>query len=338
MIRRAVGILLVATLAGCDVVSSPAPDKTPGSPAATAPAEQLALGRAVYNFRCYFCHGYSGDAKTLAASYLTPPPRNFQTATPQDLPMDHLTRVIREGKPGTAMKGFREVIPENEIAAVAAFVQDEFLLRRAKNTRYHTPENGWADHERYRLAYPFAEGKIPLTRPWEELSADERQGKRLYLESCVSCHDRGQPAADGVTWEGRAISYPRNNYDHRHPVVDATTSATPYRLHDVAPALNRATAEERKGEALFQANCAFCHAADGTGKNWIGSFLEPHPRNLTDPVFMTGIDRTHLRHVIREGLPNTSMPAWKSVLSEPEIEALIAYINRAFHPVADRKS
>ncbi|MEQ1714686.1 MAG: L-2-amino-thiazoline-4-carboxylic acid hydrolase [Hyphomicrobium sp.] len=34
-------------------------------------------GRAVYNFRCYFCHGYSGDAATLASSYLTPRPRDF---------------------------------------------------------------------------------------------------------------------------------------------------------------------------------------------------------------------------------------------------------------------
>ena len=32
-------------------------------------------GREIYNYRCYFCHGYSGDAKTLASSYLDPPPR-----------------------------------------------------------------------------------------------------------------------------------------------------------------------------------------------------------------------------------------------------------------------
>ncbi len=33
--------------------------------------------RAIYNFRCYFCHGYSGDAKTLASTYLKPQPRDF---------------------------------------------------------------------------------------------------------------------------------------------------------------------------------------------------------------------------------------------------------------------
>jgi cytochrome c oxidase cbb3-type subunit 3 len=327
------GILLVATLAGCDLPSS-----QPAANAArkNAPsAELVARGRAVYNFRCYFCHGYSGDAKTLAASYLTPAPRNFQTANPETLPLEKITQAVRDGRPGTAMKGFREIIPEDEIGAVAAFVYDEFLLRRATNTRYHTPENGWTDHERYRLAFPFAEGKIPLTRPWNELTSDEQQGKRLYLASCVSCHDRGQPATDGITWDARPLSYPRNNYDHRKPEVDATTSATPYRLHEVPPALANLSALERQGEALFQGNCAFCHGADGTGKNWIGSFLEPHPRNLTDPAFMTHVNREHLRRVIREGLPNTSMPAWKSVLSAAEIDAVIAYINRAFHPVAN---
>ena len=32
--------------------------------------ERHERGRAIYNFRCYFCHGYSGDARTLAATYL----------------------------------------------------------------------------------------------------------------------------------------------------------------------------------------------------------------------------------------------------------------------------
>ena len=37
-------------------------------------------GRRVYNFRCYFCHGYSGDARTLAASMVQPAPRDFTRA------------------------------------------------------------------------------------------------------------------------------------------------------------------------------------------------------------------------------------------------------------------
>ena len=87
---------------------------------------------------------------------------------------------------------------------------------------------------------------------------------------------------------------------------------------------------------LWQDNCAFCHAADGTGENWIGSFLEPKPRNLADPAFMRHMDRNTLSERIREGIKNTSMPAWKNVLDDSQISLIIDYIDAAFHPVKNK--
>ncbi len=49
---------------------------------------------------------------------------------------------------------------------------------------------------------------------------------------------------------------------------------------------------------------------------------------------MSGMTKARLKRVIREGLPGTSMPARKSVLSEPDVEAVTAYVGRAFHPLA----
>ena len=115
------------------------------------------------------------------------------------------------------------------------------------------------------------------------------------------------------------------------------TSASPYLLHDRPPRLSGLTDAEKRGEVLFQKNCAFCHAADGTARNWIGSFMEPHPRDLTKSPVMDSMTRTRLRTVIREGLPGTSMPAWKSVLSDQQVEDVIAYVGRAFHPLATEK-
>ena len=104
-------------------------------------------------------------------------------------------------------------------------------------------------------------------------------------------------------------------------------------IHDTPPALVNASAQELRGEQLFQKNCAFCHAGDGTSKGWIGSFLEPHPRDLTEPAQMKGMTKDRLVRSISEGLPDTSMPAWKSVMGAGEIDALAAYIAKAFHPV-----
>lgn len=305
-------------------------------PASVTASPLIEEGRAVYNYRCYFCHGYSGDSETLAASYLTPRPTNFKQADPLALTTDRIVNVLQNGKPGTAMKAFAGILSTKEMQEVAAFVVDEFILRKGNNTRYHTVENGWPEHERYSAAFPFAKGQIPLSRPWESLSESEAAGKRLYLSSCVSCHDRGAPTEDDTSWSSRPLSYPRNNFSlAAPPKIDAMTSASPYALHDIPPKLKQPTRQERRGEKLFQLNCAFCHGADGTGKNWIGKFMEPSPRNLQDPAFMRSATRFTLAHAIREGLPNTSMPAWKSVLKEEEIQAVIAYINRAFHPVAE---
>lgn len=303
-------------------------------PAHAAEPSTVEAGRAVYNYRCYFCHGYSGDGKTLAATYLAPPPSNFRQADASRLTPALVQATLQDGRPGTAMKSFKGILSTAEMQAVAAFVVDEFVRRNADNTRYHTPENGWPDHQRYRAAFPFAKGEIPLSRSWESLSEAEAAGKRLYLSSCVSCHDRGAPGDDDIAWDARPLSYPRNNFSLANPPkIDAMTSASPYALHDIPPRIARLNRSEKRGERLFQQNCAFCHGADGTGQNWIGKFMEPHPRNLQDPAFMGQANRRTLAHAIREGLPNTSMPAWKSVLKEEEIQAILAYINRAFHPV-----
>lgn len=301
-------------------------------------ADPLAAGRAVYNFRCYYCHGYSGDAKTLAATFVEPPPTDFTRADPARLTAEFIRETLRRGRPGTAMKSFAQVISAREIEEVARFVHQTFVRDKAVNTRYHTPDNGWPDHERYRAAFPFASGEIPLSREWESLSPAQAEGKRLYLSACVSCHDRGAPGEDGVAWDTRPLSFPRNGFSLANPPagVDALAGASPYAKHDVTPRLRGLSATEKRGERLFQANCAFCHGADGSGRNWIGAFLEPHPRNLRDPAFMAGMTRERLSRAIAGGLPDTSMPAWRDVLKPAEIDAIVDYVARAFHPLPPR--
>lgn len=244
-----------------------------------------------------------------------------------------MLQAVREGSPGTGMKSFASVLDEEEMALVVDFVRQEFMQQGAENTRYHTAENGWPRHERYRDAYPFALGEIPLDTPDGQLTPVQRRGKQRFLGSCISCHDRATVNEEGPIWDTRAVSYPRRHYTHRAPTLDAISSVTPYATHDQPPQLDGLNPQQRLGERLYQENCAFCHAADGTGENWIGSFLEPHPRNLTDPNFMKGMDKTRLRLTIEEGLPGSTMPAWKAVLTLEQIDAIIDYIDLAFHPV-----
>lgn len=290
-------------------------------------------GRAVFNYRCYFCHGYSGDANTLAATYLDPKPRNFQKTSAKDLSRAKMLETVRFGKPDTAMKGFENFMSREEIELVVDFIRQEFIIDKAANTRYHTKENGWDNHERYAKAFPFANGEIPIDTPSKDLSKEQREGLRLFLSSCITCHDRAKVWYEGQMWTPRPVSYPRNGYSHQEARPDAVSQASVFGKHDIKPVFENLTASQQLGEQLFQDNCAFCHGADGQGKNWIGSFLEPPPRNLTSEREMLGMTRNRLRIAIMEGLPDSKMPAWKSVLKPAEVEALIDYISRAFHPL-----
>jgi cytochrome c oxidase cbb3-type subunit 3 len=314
-------------------------------------------GRAVYNFRCYFCHGYSGDAKTVAAGMLPVKPRDFTAAG--DLTRERVLQALREGRPGTAMVSFSQVLSDAEMRAVAAFVVDEFVVTRGLNTRYHTDENGWPDHDRFADAFRFVREPGALALPVDQLSEADARGRRLFLAACISCHDV-PPAAEGdVVWDIRPVSYPLDGHDcvschdrvryperglarleppasyhgPRPPGGSAAAPDSPYAAHDQPVKLARPTAEQQRGEALYLRNCAFCHAADGTARHWIGRFLEPHPRDLTDARFRARTDRTALAQRIEDGLPGTAMPTWRNVLERDEIRAIVAYIEAAFGPL-----
>ena len=55
----------------------------------------------------------------------------------------------------------------------------------------------------------------------------------------------------------------------------------------------------------------------------------PKARDLT--MYSTqSMPVARLRLTIRDGLPGTSMPAWRHVLGRAEIDAVAAYVSRAF--------
>ena len=284
-------------------------------------------GEQIYRYYCYQCHGYAGDAQTLASRNLLPPPRDFTSATTDELPLERMQRSILEGRPGTGMVSFASVLTPAEAGAVAEYIQRSFMGKNRVRARYHSAENGWANHERYAEAFPFVEGRIGLDVPWQDLGPEQQRGRRLYESACVSCHDQPNAGADDdVVFELRAVSYPRRHFSHRDTASDLVSGASPYAIHDIAPDPAGLSKTALAGRILYEDNCAFCHASDGTGRNWIGSFLDPRPRDFTDPDFRLIRDAAALEQRILVGIPGTSMPAWREVLDGHEIDAIIAYL------------
>jgi len=291
-----------------------------------ADPEAVARGRDVYNFRCYFCHGYDGNAQTVAAGMLDPKPRDFTRAT--DLDRGRIVAVLHTGKPGTAMKPFMGVLNAAEIADVATFVADTFVACGARNTAYHTEANGWPDHQaRYGAAYDFATGTLPLDIPERLLEPAEKAGLALFRSTCISCHEgrharqarlgleAGAPAAADDPWSSHA----EHDDDYETPTV-----------HDIAPAIADPTPSELAGLALYSDACAECHAADGTGQSWIGKFLRPNPTDFTTPTFARGFDVGHFAAATLDPPAGTTMPRFRGVLSEAEARSIADYVRRAF--------
>ena len=249
---------------------------------------------------------------------------------PDEMSASSMFDVVKNGKIGTAMDGFSYLLNDQEITAVVKFVMSEFIEKKQANTYYHIEENGWGGHERYAAAFPFALGEISLDTPWNLLTEEQSIGKRLFMSACVTCHDRAHVDKKEIKWRSRSVSYPRGKYSHKEDPVDAISGASPFSAHDRSPLISGLTKKESQGQKLFIENCAFCHGGDGKGANWIGSFLESRPRDLTSDGIKSVSDLV-LLNMIRDGVPNTTMPAWKSVLTDEQIEALTAYIRRAFH-------
>jgi cytochrome c oxidase cbb3-type subunit 3 len=293
---------------------------------------QLPDGKSVYRFYCYQCHGYAGNAKTLASTYLNPAPRDFTTATEATLTAERMLKSIRDGRPGTAMVKFSSVLTAAEISAVVGYIRASLLGNPAADEKYHSPENGWPNHQKYSAAFPFIDGSTALDIPWADLSPEQRAGKHLYVSACVSCHDQPNASGGEAIWETRAVSFPRKHFSHRSPPLDAVSAASPYARHELKVVPVNMTDEESAGLILYSENCAFCHAPDGTGQNWIGSFLDPKPRDFTARTFVLTESPDAMRAIIKSGIANTSMPAWQHVLSDAEIDAIIAYISVAFRP------
>ena len=92
---------------------------------------QRAEGKVLYDVKCAHCHGYNGDAVSVATAYLHPTPRDFSSgnykfrSTPSgELPTtEDIKRSIREGMPYTSMPAWEDILSESEITALAYYLK-----------------------------------------------------------------------------------------------------------------------------------------------------------------------------------------------------------------------
>jgi DMSO reductase family type II enzyme heme b subunit len=96
-----------------------------------------------------------------------------------------------------------------------------------------------------------------------------------------------------------------------------------------------AAQQPHPGKAPYDKWCAACHGYDGAGDGDAAAYMLPRPRDFTRGIYQIRTTETgqlptdaDLRLVIDHGMPGTSMPGWRRLLSTSERNALVDYLKR----------
>ena len=140
----------------------------PIAPVASAADDAAEL----YHQYCSVCHGDKGDGRSRARQGLVPPPRDFTMPGLGDaLTRQRMIDVVMNGKPGTAMVGWKRLLDQTKSAAVVDYVREKFMR--------HTPGAATAATDATRTAY---------VRPPK---GHATSGRALYENNCATCHGAG---------------------------------------------------------------------------------------------------------------------------------------------------
>jgi len=116
-------------------------------------------------------------------------------------------------------------------------------------------------------------------------------------------------------------------------IIAASVIAVALALADARTTRASAPAQAVDGKAIYAQRCEVCHGAEGDGNGPAAANLDPKPRDFrrgwykirttTSGQLPTDDD---LVQIIANGMPGTTMPAWKGVLGDDEIRAVAAFI------------
>jgi len=167
-------------------------------PAAAKPGT-AAKGKEIYDKRCTWCHGADGDGAGAAKDRLNPPPRDFTSGnykirssdfadpTPND---DDIYRMVRDGMPGTAMPGWSDLLAEQDMWDLVAYVKTF--------AKYEKPPAKQVDYG------------TQISSSTESIE----KGKKLFEDGdrCVECHGKTGKGSASKRLKGDAgeRTWPRN--------------------------------------------------------------------------------------------------------------------------------
>lgn len=98
--------------------------------AAVTPVD-LEQGRAVYERHCADCHGAEGKGDGKSAVSLSPRPGNLISAQTSAKSDQDLLKIIANGRPRTAMEGWKDRLSDDEQRAALAYIRSLVRFTRS---------------------------------------------------------------------------------------------------------------------------------------------------------------------------------------------------------------
>src|SRR4029078_6392606 len=90
---------------------------------------------------------------------------------------------------------------------------------------------------------------------------------------------------------------------------------------------------QARGKAVYDKHCTECHGVEGKGDAPAESYVAPRPRDFSSGRYKIRSTETgsvpiddDLVNSVRHGLYGTAMPGWDRILSDADIQDVVAYI------------
>jgi DMSO reductase family type II enzyme heme b subunit len=161
---------------------------------------------------------------------------------------------------------------------------------------------------------------------WEDrLSAEDIWKVIMYLYDTTGYQPR--------RWESHAAApHPQEVGARGGGSLSLASLAAPVGRVLFPPTEAQQPGDSAQGKMIYEKKCLLCHGENGDGNGPAAPLLDPKPRDFTKGKYKVRTSASgqpptdsDLFGIISDGMPGTSMPAWK-VLSEKDRWNLVAYV------------
>ena len=138
----------------------------------------------IYHNFCSVCHGDKGDGNSRARGSFVRPPRDFTAPDSKNLPRDFMVAIVRDGKAGTAMVGWKTQLTDKEIGEVVDYIRARFMgIGEAPAAPLSAAPAAPAAG-----AHPAPAGDF-MAMPFPKgLKGNASAGGEFYMKNCATCH------------------------------------------------------------------------------------------------------------------------------------------------------